>query len=169
MHITVCIAHLVFVLCQPVHSCIEPSLWARVLLEIFYGDLFLSFFDNSLLTFVTRYCPRNCDWCVIHTHVHRRMASNSQYALPPRSSPQKNHRSEVAVMLKTKLKRHILREFPGYWWLFWMQLLLRYGARLFEEERRMKRNNSDFQLFQVCHFKIVITHCYYYCRLGQAL
>ena len=30
----------------------------------------------------------------------------------------KNHKSEVAVMLKTKLKRHILRELPGYWWLF---------------------------------------------------
>ena len=32
--------------------------------------------------------------------------------------PTKNHRSEVEVMLKTKLKRPILREFPGYWWLF---------------------------------------------------
>ena len=32
------------------------------------------------------------------------MVSNSQYALPPQSSPQKNCRSEVAVMHKTKLK-----------------------------------------------------------------
>ena len=39
-------------------------------------------------------------------------------------------------MLKTKLKRPILREFPGYWWLFWTQNLSCYGARLFEEEKR---------------------------------
>ena len=38
-----------------------------------------------------------------------------------------------------------------------------------EEEERKKMNNSDLQLFQVCHFKIVTTLCYYYCRLGQAL
>ena len=29
-------------------------------------------------------------------------------------------------------------------------------------------DNSDFRPFQVCRFKTVITHCYYYCRLGQA-
>ena len=46
--------------------------------------------------------------------------------------------------------------------------VLRYGARLVEEERK-KEEDSDFQPFQVCHFKIVTTHCYYYCRLGQAL
>ena len=43
-----------------------------------------------------------------------------------------------------------------------------YGARLVEK-RRKKMNNLDFQPFQVCHLKIVITHCYYYCRLGQTL
>ena len=42
----------------------------------------------------------------------------------------------VAVMLKTKLERTIFREFLGYWWPFWMQHLLRYGTRVFEEERR---------------------------------
>ena len=30
-------------------------------------------------------------------------------------------------------------------------------------------NNSDFRLFQACHFEIVTTCCYCYCRLGQAL
>ena len=34
-----------------------------------------------------------------------------------------------------------------------------YNARLAEER---KMNNSDFRLFQVCHFKIVTTRCYYY-------
>ena len=38
------------------------------------------------------------------------------------------------------------------------------------EEKTLMMNNSDFQPFQVCHFKIIVTtHCYYYCRLGQAL
>ena len=34
-----------------------------------------------------------------------------------------------------------------------MQHLSHYGARLFEER---KMNNSDFQLFQVCHFKLIL-------------
>ena len=38
-----------------------------------------------------------------------------------------------------------------------------------KEERKKKMNNSDFRPFQVWHFKIVPTCCYYYCRLGQAL
>ena len=50
VHITVCVARLVFVLCQPEHSWIEPSLHGLdFLLEIFYGELFLFFFDNNLL------------------------------------------------------------------------------------------------------------------------
>ena len=50
VHITVCVARLVFVLCQPMHSCIEPSLHGLdFFLEIFYGELFLFFFDNNLL------------------------------------------------------------------------------------------------------------------------
>ena len=53
--------------------------------------------------------------------------------LCPLSLPRKE---SVAVTLKTKLKRTIFREFPGYWWPFWTQHLSRYGARLFEEERR---------------------------------
>ena len=38
-----------------------------------------------------------------------------------------------------------------------------------KKERKKKMNDSDFRPFQVCHFKIVTTHCYYNCRLGQAL
>ena len=41
----------------------------------------------------------------------------------------------VAVMLKTKHKSTTPREFPGYWWLFWMQHLSHYSARLIEERR----------------------------------
>ena len=93
----------------------------------------------------------------------------------PSVFPAKNRRSEIAVTLKAKLKWTIFREFPGYLWLFWTQHLSRCGARLVEEERRKKErrkkkmNNSEFRSFQVRHFKIVTTHCYYYYRLGQAL
>ena len=38
-----------------------------------------------------------------------------------------------------------------------------------KKKRKKKMNNSDLQLCQVCHFKIVTTHCYYSCRLGQTL
>ena len=76
------------------------------------------------------------------------MASNSQYTLPPQSSPQKNHRSEIADTLKMKLKRHIIREFLCYWWLFWMQHLSRYGARLFEEERRRRWTILTYDYFR---------------------
>ena len=46
-----------------------------------------------------------------------------------------------------------------------------YGARLTEEkkkERKKKMNDSGFQPFLVCYFKIVTTYCYYCYRLGQA-
>ena len=45
--------------------------------------------------------------------------------------------------------------------LFRMQHILRYGARL-AKERKKDENNSDFRLFQVCHFKIVTARYYYY-------
>ena len=52
VHITVCMACLVFVLCQPVHSCIDhPYTWTRFLfLEIFLWRLVFVLFDNNLLT-----------------------------------------------------------------------------------------------------------------------
>ena len=43
------------------------------------------------------------------------------HALCPLSLPRKKKIAgvrPVAVMLKTKLKRPIIRKFPGYWWLF---------------------------------------------------
>ena len=56
---------------------------------------------------------------------------------PPQSSSQKKHRSQVAVMLKTKLKRTILREFLATGGCF-KQHLLHYGARLAEEGYKQK-------------------------------
>ena len=88
VHITVCMALLVCVLCQPVHSCIEPSLHGvDFFLEIFLWRLVSVLF---WLINVTRCRPRNCGWWVISARVHWRMASYSQYALPPQSSPQES-------------------------------------------------------------------------------
>ena len=74
--------------------------------------------------------------------------------------------SYVAVYAQNKAQKHHSREeFPDYWWLFRTQHLSHYSTRLVEE----RKNNSDFRLFQVFHFKIVTTQCYYYCRLGQTI
>ena len=86
---------------------------------------------------------RTCSWCIklqlmCHPILARALTNGVQQLI--HSAPSvffaKNHRSEVAVMLKMKLKQPILRGFPGYWWLFWMQHLSRYSTRLFEEERK---------------------------------
>ena len=48
VHITVCLALLVCVLCQPVHSCIERSLHGLdFFLEIFYGDFVIIYMVYS--------------------------------------------------------------------------------------------------------------------------
>ena len=83
VHITVCMALLIFVLCQPVHSCIEPSIHG--LDFIFYGDLFLFFFDKNLN--LLRGAIHIIAIDTSSAHVCCQMASNSQYALPPQSSP----------------------------------------------------------------------------------
>ena len=62
---------------------------------------------------------------------------------------------------QNKAQKHHPQRIPGYWWLFQTQHLSHYSARLVEEK---KMNNSDFCPFQVCHFRIVTTHCYYYCN-----
>ena len=53
----------------------------------FYGDLISFFFDKNLLTICYAVPPTYCGWCI---HVCWQMASNSQYSLPPQSSPQEN-------------------------------------------------------------------------------
>ena len=49
--------------------------------------------------------------------------------------PPEKRWSYVAVTLNTKCEMHNPREFPSYWWLFQMQHLSRYSARLAEERR----------------------------------
>ena len=64
--------------------------------------------------------------------------------LCPTVFPTKNCRSEVTVMLKTKLKKPILREFSGYWHSFFKCNTYRVTAlRLFEEERKKERKKEE--------------------------
>ena len=67
-----------------------------------------------------RYRPRKTFFAIdasfMHVCIDKWLPTASM--LCPLSLSCKNHRSEIAVTLKMKLKRHILREFPGYWWLF---------------------------------------------------
>ena len=67
--------------------------WARFLSEIFYGDLFLFFFDknlNLLRSAVHVIAIDTSSACVCW-----QMASNSQYALPPQSSPLSHKKAQV--------------------------------------------------------------------------
>ena len=84
-------------------------------------------------------------------------------------------------MLKTKHKSTFLREFPGYtgdsfkhntYLITVLYSLVEESRKKERKKARMKMNDSDFWLFQVCCFKMVTAaHCryHYYCRLGQAL
>ena len=56
-------------------------------------------------------------------------------------------------MSKTKLKKTNLKEFPGCWWLFWMQHFSRYGARLVE----LRKKEEDDQFCMILdRFRLVI-------------
>ena len=72
---------------QCIHALSHPYMARFLFRNLCMETCFCSFLIKNLLL-VTRCCPQNCGWCVIHARVHWRMASNSQYALPPQSSPQ---------------------------------------------------------------------------------
>ena len=124
-------------------------------------------------------------WCVILTCVHKQMASNSQYTLPPQSSLQKKPQALSPSYTQSRAQmNHPQRIFHDYWWLFWTLHILRYGARLVEERRRKRRTRTrtrrirrkkkedeQFWLSTISglllKIHVVTTRCYY--RLGQAL
>ena len=166
VHITVCMALLVCVLCQPVHSCIEPSLHGLdFFLEIFLWRLVSVLFDTcNNLIFVTHCRPRNCGWSA--RDVHWRMASTTSTHCPL-SLLRKKAQAVSPSYAQNKALKNIPREFHGYWWLL-EHYTYRVTALGLAEERK-KEQFWLFRPFQVCLFKIVTTHCYYYCKLGQAL
>ena len=111
-----------------------------------------------------------CD--AAHTLAHHgtcaptNMASNSQYTLPPQSSLRESTGSKSQLRSKQSSNEPPPENFVAIGGCF--EHVLCYALGWLKKERE-KMNNSDFRPFQVYHFKIVTTHCYYYCRLGQAL
>ena len=122
-----------YILCQPVHSCIEPSLHGlELFLEIFLWRFVLFFFDKQLFCYVVP--PTYPCMCALTNSV--------LYALLPQSS-RKNRRSEVTVMLKTKLKRYIRNSY-------------RVTAWLFEERRRWTIHRFRFAAFSYCTLLLLL-------------
>ena len=75
--------------CQPVHSCIEPSLHQLdFFLEILlWRVVSVRFWWNQ---FVTWYRPYTCGWCIVLTCVHQQMASKQPVHSAPSVSPTKS-------------------------------------------------------------------------------
>ena len=80
--------------------------------------------------------PRNYSWYVIRAHAHWRMASNTQYTLPPQSSLQESASGKSRLRLSKAQKAHSQR---SLWLLVVVSDATRmcYGARLFEEEAEL--------------------------------
>ena len=109
----------------------------------------------------------------LSVHVCWQMASNNQYALPPQSSLQKSTSGKSQLHSKQSSKGPSPENFMTIGGCFkcntYRVTALGWLKKKERKKERKKISNSNFRPFQVCHFKIVTTHCYYYCRLGQAL
>ena len=115
--------------------------------------------------------PYICGWCVI---LARALTNGIQqlvhFCSVSLSLPHRKALEESYV--QTKLKGTIPRKFPDYtggYFKFNTYQIIALGWLKGERKKERKMNSSDFWRFLVCHFKIVATHCYYYCRLRQAL
>ena len=56
------------------------------------------------------------------------------YNFAPSVFPPKESQELSRSYAQNKAQKDHPQIIPGYWWLFWTQHLLHYGARLFEEE-----------------------------------
>ena len=175
VNITVCMALLVGVLCQPVYSCIDPSLHE---LDFFLGNLFMetcfcSFLIKIFEQFVMLCRPCNCGWSVILTPVY------TNKWLPTASTLSLPH-NKAQVVCKSQLcsKQSSNGQSPENFmtigsWLECYIHISRYGARLAEERRKRRKKKKKerkkkwtiltFDCFQQVNLPLT-THCYYYCR-----
>ena len=125
---------------QCIHALIHP-----------YISLFLIFHGAAL---VGRGPTSAAHALAVRARVHWRMASNSQYALPPQSSPQESARDKSQLCSKQSSNGPSPENFVtigGYFDYLWLFVTI-----------------GGFIPFQVCHFKIITTRCYSYCRLGKS-
>ena len=128
--------------------------FGRFILEIFKSSCFCSF------CYVVQ--PTHL-WLMHHLH----KCTNKWRPTANKLYPMIEKRwSYVTVMLKTKHKKTQNSLATGG---CFECNTYRITALGWLKKERKKMNNSEFRLFQVCHFKIVTTHCYYYCRPGQTL
>ena len=135
VHITVCVALLAFVLCQPVHSLSHPYMGQISFKKSFNGDCtFLIKIFNFCYTVYTTHTIA-VDVSSSHVCIDEWLPTAS--TLCPLSLLCK--KAQVPVAVKAKLKWSIPREFHDYWWLFWMLHVSHYGTRLAEERRRRRR------------------------------
>ena len=91
------------------------------------------------------------------------MVSNSQYTVPSQSSLQKGTGGKSQLCSKQSSTGSFPKNFltiSGYFECY-MYRVMALGW-LKKEKKEKKKNNSDIRPFQVCNFKIVTTHCYYY-------
>ena len=104
--------------------------------------MFMFIFCNK--SNITWYHPHICGWCVILAHA---LNNGIQQLVTSAFSAKKNHRNQVAVMLKTKLAQ---KDHPHTWnnflatcaGLFQMQHLLHYGAMLAEKNKERKKERK---------------------------
>ena len=101
-------------------------------------------------------CPYSCTCGLCHPRMCSPTNGVQQLVhFGPSVFPAKKCR--CSVMFKTKFEMHIPREFPDYWWLFWLLYVPCYGTRLDEKRTKKKNewkmNNPDFWPLQVCTLK----------------
>ena len=73
---------------------------------------------------------------------------------------------DIAVLLKTKFKRHILKEFQSYLWAFCPRHCSRLGWLKKERKKKRKMTKLNFHHFQVRHFNNVFEQSWCHCRVG---
>ena len=133
-------ALLVCVLCQPVH------IHALRHPYISYRFLFRNLFMETCFCYGA--VPPTRLRLMMMCHPRTTVASNSQYTLPPQSSPQERGGDNSPSYAQSKAQMNHPQR------ISWLLVAISnatpscYGARLAKE-----KNDSDFRPFQVCHFK----------------
>ena len=130
-----------------------PTLARNLFMETCFCLFLIKKSCNKL--FVMQCHPHNCGWCIILTCVHGQMASSSQYALPPQSF----HKQAQAVSLSYAQSKAGMNHPQKNWTIdgcleCYTYCIMALGW-LNKEEKR-KKNNSDFQPFQVCHLLLLL-------------
>ena len=123
-------------MCSPlfvylVSQCLHPSSCPYII----FLEIILNFFQPIFLVSFIYYT-------LLPTHLqsmrYPSMCTDEWHPTASHSAPTIEKALELChnyVQNQVPEKMHTPREFPGYWWLFRMQYLSRYNARLVEEKR----------------------------------